>query len=266
MSLPSMIRAGCMLVLLTSVWGRALAQSATSIRTTGRLHIRVVDESDLPVAMAEVQLDRRGYSRLDLRTDSAGIAQVLVAPGTWTLGVRRLGFTRATANVEVDTGDTRLTVQVERQATRLAGMKTEEDMPASPRLGEFERRRALKMPSAVITRADIDRVNSPVLSRMLRGVGGLRIADSVGSIVAISGRGNKPSRINGGTGFGLAPCVMRMMLDGVLLPPLSNIDAIVPGDVHGIEVYNGPARLPPELAGLRTDNWCGVIAIWTRDR
>jgi len=59
---------------------------------------------------------------------------------------------------------------------------------------------------------------------------------------------------------------MRLTLDGVVMPALSDIDAIIPKDVYGIEIFSGPARLPPELAGLRTDNWCGVIAIWTRDR
>lgn len=63
-----------------------------------------------------------------------------------------------------------------------------------------------------------------------------------------------------------ASCVMRLTLDGVVMPALSDIDAIIPKDVYGIEIFSGPARLPPELAGLRTDNWCGVIAIWTRDR
>jgi hypothetical protein len=49
-------------------------------------------------------------------------------------------------------------------------------------------------------------------------------------------------------------------------PPLPSLDAMVAGGVHGIEIFNGPSRLPLELAGLRPDNWCGVIAIWTRDR
>lgn len=104
------------------------------------------------------------------------------------------------------------------------------------------------------------------LSRVLRGMAGLRLADSLGNTVAISTRGAKPTPLPGGrsSGFALVPCVLRVVLDGVLQPALSNLDAIVPRDVHGIEVYYGPSRLPPEMAGIRTDNWCGVIAIWTR--
>lgn len=87
-----------------------------------------------------------------------------------------------------------------------------------------------------------------------------------GYTVAISTRGAKPTRNTGGAGFALVQCVMRVVVDGTLMPALFNIDEIVPRDVHGIEVYNGPSRMPPELAGLRTDSWCGVIAIWTRDK
>ena len=134
------------------------------------------------------------------------------------------------------------------------------------RLGDFERRRMAGLPNATVTRDQIDRVGPITLSRMLRGMSGLQIRDSLGNAVAVSTRGAKPIRAGSSIGFGLVPCVMRMSVDGVLLPATANIDAIVPKDVHGIEVYFGPARMPPELAGLRTDNWCGLIAIWTRDR
>lgn len=242
------------------------AQGAAPGPALGRLTLLVVNEVDMPVIGANVFIERSGYSGVAVRSDSLGEVHAQLPVGSWTLVVRRLGFTRTNVDLQIEPGENRYTVQIENLVTRLANMKIEEDAPVSTRLEDFEKRRALKMPSSVITRADIERVNSPVLSRMLRGVSGVRIADSVGSMVAVSTRGAKPSRVIGGAGFGLVPCVMRVTLDGVLLPALSNIDGIVPNDVHGIEIYNGPARLPPELAGLRTDNWCGVIAIWTRDR
>jgi len=102
---------------------------------------------------------------------------------------------------------------------------------------------------------------------MLRGIAGLRIADSSGATVAISSRGDKPTRNARRLGFTMVPCVMRVAVDGILMRAQFNIDQIVPRDVHGIEVFSGPARTPPELGGgLRTDDWCGLIAIWTRDR
>ena len=65
-------------------------------------------------------------------------------------------------------------------------------------------------------------------------------------------------------GIALVPCVLRVMLDGIVLPALSDIDKVVPQDVHGVEVFFGAASIPPSLGGMRSDNWCGLIAIWTR--
>ncbi|MEI6739444.1 MAG: TonB-dependent receptor plug domain-containing protein [Gemmatimonadaceae bacterium] len=148
---------------------------------------------------------------------------------------------------------------------RLAGVQVQAEMPHVARLEAFERRRKAGTPSAVVMQAEIERVAPIVLSRMLRGVAGIQIGDSLGYTVAISRRGAKPSPIRSGVGFGLAQCVMRVMLDGVVMPALYNIDQVVPRDVYAVEVYNGPARLPPELSGLRTDTWCGLVAIWTRE-
>ncbi len=149
--------------------------------------------------------------------------------------------------------------------TRLAGVQVQAEMPHVARLEGFERRRKAGTPSAVVMQAEIERAAPIALSRMLRGVAGIQVGDSLGSTVAISRRGAKPSAILKGVGFGLVPCVMRVMLDGIVMPPLFSIDQVVPRDVYAIEVYNGPARLPPELSGMRTDSWCGLVAIWTRE-
>jgi hypothetical protein len=45
-----------------------------------------------------------------------------------------------------------------------------------------------------------------------------------------------------------------------------DLDQISPKDVHGIELFAGAARTPPNLTSIRTDSWCGLIVIWTRDR
>jgi hypothetical protein len=41
------------------------------------------------------------------------------------------------------------------------------------------------------------------------------------------------------------------------------LDITPPGDIHGIEVYRGPAETPPELNN-DTARCGGAIAIWTR--
>ena len=57
---------------------------------------------------------------------------------------------------------------------------------------------------------------------------------------------------------------MRVMVDGIVMPANTSIDGIFPKDAYGIEVFNGLARIPLNIGGIRDDNWCGLIAIWTR--
>lgn len=65
-------------------------------------------------------------------------------------------------------------------------------------------------------------------------------------------------------GQALVDYVMRVMVDGIVMPANTSIDGIFPKDAYGIEVFNGLARIPLNIGGIRDDNWCGLIAIWTR--
>lgn len=254
-------------------WMRALClgiltpivQLSAQSDTSAVLELRVLDASDQAVVGAEIRVESSRGRTVMQRTDTLGLVRFSgLTPGALQVQARRLGMDRARVTLRVASGHNTYSLRLESAAIQLVGVRVVGDQVVSPRLDDFERRRASGAASAVISREDIERVNPPRLSRMLRGLGGLQLADSSGSIVAVSSRGAKPSRAADRAGFGLVQCVMRVVIDGILMPPLSNIDALVPADVHGVEVFNGPARLPPELAGLRTDNWCGVIAIWTR--
>jgi hypothetical protein len=253
-----------------SVAPRLPAQSSPPAPSpaTGALTIQVIDPAAAPVAAAEVLLRGEGGRTLATRTDSAGFATFgEVAEGLWLLTVRRLGVRPVTASLRVAAGSNSYTVRTDPQVLTLLGVRVVGGRSYSARLGDFEQRRLSGVPSATVTRDRIERDRPLTLSRLLRGMSGLRIGDSLGSVVAISTRGDKPTRMtNGRPGFATVHCVMRVSVDGVILPALTSLDDIVPSDVHGIEVYFGPARMPPELAGLRTDNWCGLIAVWTRDR
>lgn len=256
-------------------WTRALClgiltpivQLSAQANTTAVLELRVLDASGQPVGGVEIRVEpSRGRTDLQ-RTDTLGLVRFSgLTPGALSVQARRLGMDRARVTLRVASGHNTYSLRLDASAIQLVGVRVVGDQVVSARLDDFERRRASGAASAVISREDIDRVNPPRLSRMLRGLAGLQLADSSGSIVAVSTRGAKPSRIADRTGFGLVHCVMRVAIDGILMPPLSNLDALVPSDVHGVEVFNGPARLSPELAGLRNDNWCGVIAVWTRAR
>lgn len=231
------------------------------------LTVRVADTAGVGVVGAEVALGRGRDERHTARSDSAGTATfAAIEPGLWSLTVRRLGLRPISTVIRLAPGGNAFTVVASSSALTLSGVRVVGDVPYSARLDDFERRRLSGAASATVTRAQIDRLDPQKLSRLLRGMNGLRIGDSSGYTVAISTRGAKPTRNSGGAGFAMVQCVMRVVVDGTLMPALFNLDDIVPRDVHGIEVFYGPSRIPPELAGLRTDNWCGVIAIWTRDR
>lgn len=87
-------------------------------------------------------------------------------------------------------------------AATLSGVRVMGDKVHSSRLDAFERRRLSGAASAVISREQIERVGPVQLSRMLRGLAGLRLGNSVGYTVAISSRGAKPLRSDR-MGFGL---------------------------------------------------------------
>lgn len=234
-------------------------------RTASRLVLRVVADASRPVADAEIALSGQGRSRT-VRTDSSGMARVDGLPaGLFTARVRRVGLAPVAVELRIGLGSNALTIRLEPTRAYLDEVRVIADARLSARLDEFEMRRLRGEASSTITREEIVRRNPISLSQMLRGKSGIRIADSLGSIVAVSRRGAKPSRAPRDP-FGMVDCVLRVTVDGITQPALTNLDATLPQEIYGVEIYNGAARLPVQFGGLRTDNWCGLIAIYTRDR
>ncbi len=249
------------LALLTVLTLASVVRGQQQVDAT--LRLRVLSTTDAPLAAAEVTLKGHGAT-VTARTDSAGDALFSrLRAGLQQATIRRVGFAAAAVDLRVGEGENVLIVRLDRATATLDAVRIVSSRLTTARLDDFETRRLRGDASAVISREEIEKRDPIALSQLLRRVPGLRVADSLGSTVAKSTRGQKMSR--SGTSQGLVDCVMRITVDGVVMPPLSNIDAIVPKTVHGIEIFSGPARLPVQMGGLRTDNWCGVIAIWTRD-
>lgn len=104
---------------------------------------------------------------------------------------------------------------------------------------------------------------------MLTNLPAVIIAERMGVVIAQSSRGRKPD-LRGP----MAPCPYNIMVDGVMMQPLVGPDGVPhvdlkllpdPKDVHGIEVFGGPAQIPLQYGGIGDGKWCGLIAIWTRD-
>lgn len=222
------------------------------------LRLRVLQGDSVGVAGAEVTVKSRRVQRI-ARTDSSGRARVEgLDTGVVDINVRRIGFSAQAVQARIAAGENALTVRVRGTAVVLDEMRVIGNRPGSGRYDDLDLRIRRKEASAVVTREEIVKRNPIALSQMLRRLPGVRIADSLGNSVAISTRGKKFA--NGAP----VDCLLRVMLDGTILSSLVSIDNMMPNDVYAIELFLGPARIPPQFAGIRDDAWCGLIAIWTR--
>lgn len=251
---------GCRLLIVSCVVvgsARATAQRPTA----GVVDGFVTDSALVPLHGAIVSILQ---TALRIETGESGRFRIIgVPPGSYLLTVRRLGFAPVASLVTVAPADTqRLTFMLEPSIPLLAAAVSSADGSAS-RLQGFEQRRQHEVGGRYITRADIDAQSAVRTSDLLRRVMGVRVEDSLGVLVPVSSRGPK---IGHGANGELAPvqCVMRLAVDGFLMEPDFAMNSIPPAEIHGIEIYAGPADVPPEFNGAKTDSFCGLITIWIR--
>jgi len=127
-------------------------------------------------------------------------------------------------------------------------------------LDEFETRRLNAMATRSFTRTDIEKRNPVSAWHLLTNVPSVKIAEQGGQVIARS------MRVENARLLSDLPCYMKVMVDGVLWPEsMPNLNQLPPPDqIHGIEVFAGPASIPPQYGGTGTGKWCGLIAVWTR--
>ena len=231
-------------------------------RPPGQVEIMVADRAGRPLADATVDIVTKGAALTSVRTDSAGRAFVANVPsGRVDVRTRRIGFRAGDVAVDIEPGRNTIPLVLDKSATpSLDTVRIRGDRRVSSRLDEFETRRLRGEATASISRDEIVKRNPVYLSQVLRGVPGVQVRDSLGRAKLASSRGMIPKNLK------MELCWMRIMVDGVMLPAESDIDNIPPVDVHGIEVFAGAASIPLKYASLGMDNWCGLVAIWTRDR
>lgn len=204
---------------------------------------------------ADVIVQTGSVSRT-VRTDRDGLVRVPDLPiGDAQVQVRRIGLAAHTMQLTLVPGDNELTVPLTAATVALDTMRIRATASARS-LATVDERIRLRTANANITRDQFERRSNPTVSQLLRMFAGVQIADSGGTTVAVSSRGGR--YVNGE----LVPCVMRVMVDGVVLAGAPNVDAVIPLDVHAIEVFYGPSRVPPQLGPSEAQ--CGIVAIWTR--
>lgn len=246
-------------VFLTLVCSLA-AEGQNTATFTGTL----VRRDSTPVATAKIRLaalertaitDDSGH--FELRNVPAGRHQVTVStPGAVPASMEVVLLAGETYDIRIVLADD---IQQLKEITVSAPREPRD--ATSRRLEGFERRRKRGL-GTFLTAKDIERRNPRLLSDALVAINGLQLMTRGSGKVAISTRGMAPQAYQGGKTA--APCIMRVIVDGMALPAGSTMDNVSPNEVAGIEIYTGAASLPVELAHYQEDTWCGAIMIWTK--
>jgi len=185
-------------------------------------------------------------------TDSAGRFALADLPsGSASIAVRRLGFSPVDTTITLASGRTdSLALVLEHLPQNLPGITTTEDDRLHQLFPEFYRHR-LGGVGHFFDRHDIAAMHALNVSDVVRSTPGWHMAQER------SGRGAiRSSRGSGG-------CPPDVWVDGVRADGL-NPDDVSIGDVEAVELYRGPAGLPPELNDRNGRPGCGIIVIWTR--
>jgi carboxypeptidase family protein/TonB-dependent receptor-like protein len=185
-----------------------------------------------------------------------------LSPASYVIFVRRLGFRLVSATIQIADADTvRLAFALQPAVTTLdATIITARHV--SPRLAEFEERRefALKNGGGQFMTADeIDKRNTVFATELIRTFHGIQVG-----FAQTLGGGRGPIAMTGrAAGSVNLACRPAVWLDGVLLQGPVNLDGLPsPKAIAGIEVYPGPAEVPPRYTAGGMS--CGAILIWTR--
>jgi hypothetical protein len=252
---------------------------------TGTIDGVVTDTTLAPLAGATVSILG---SNVRVVTNNNGRFRISgLRTGPLILVVQRLGFEPMSGRLDVAATDTaRVSFSLERITAALdTVVVTGESI--LPRFAEFEARRRQHEATASFDRDDILKVNPVDTWQMLSRVPALRLIPNGpnGGLWAVSTRGMKLD----GTTLQAVPCFMTVMVDGVMMagdppppgpppatnsrmpPPPKQTDGVFdmtrlppPDQIHGIEVFGGPASIPVKYSGAANDRMCGLIVIWTR--
>jgi hypothetical protein len=243
----------------------AISTSARAVlaQTTYRVVSLLVTDELTQAALSGVHITAEGVRDRDWTTDAGGHANVVVPQATpIILLVRRPGYlpVRLSSLPQVDSTSIALAMRRIVQSLDTAVVLGDN---RSRFLDEFEARRLRGGGSATfITRAQIDQRMATRTIDLVRGALGVRVVDSAGVLLLASSRTAKPSWAGGKND--LAPCVFRVAVDGMIREAGFSMDEIEPAEIHGIEIYPGPATVPSQYSGMRKDAGCGLVMIWSR--
>jgi len=213
----------------------------------------VRDSTGLPIPGVEVRY--KGSDFVSVRTnDSGGFRMINLPTGLANVTVRRMGFVPATADVRLRSGRTdSLVFSLNPLATTLAGVLVEDEYEARSHrlLAGFWERRSRGF-GYFLTRDEIEKRDAHEFADLAR------MAPSV-----TVGMRNGRKVIRFSRGPGARDCPPQYVVDGMRIENGSP-DEFTPQDVEAIELYSGPATIPPQFAPRFNSYTCGAVVIWTR--
>ncbi|HVH69312.1 MAG TPA: TonB-dependent receptor [Gemmatimonadales bacterium] len=223
-----------------------LAAQADHAAITGQLINR---QSREPVGGARIELLG---ARTESASDSVGrFRHTGLAPGTYVLQVRAIGYSAASWVIELGEGEVHSDVY---ELDPLPIVLDPQEVARRPsfaeaRRAEFERRREAAR-GYFLTEAEIKRENPRSLGDLLRHVPGVRM-QCRGSMAGCTVRMARAPR----------ECKPDFVVDGFEASNSTSLDMPTIG-IIGIEIYRTLSETPVQF--LRTDNQCGTIVIWTQ--
>ena len=195
-------------------------------------------------------------------TDSIGSFSLPIGGiGPVTVYVRRLGYRPMTLFAVESQPGVPLQLSMVPIPQDIEGVAVTARGASSARVVGFEDRLSRHIGGTFITREQLDSWHPMRTTDVMRRVSGVKLFDSVGVLLVISSRGFKVNLLRNEF---MAPCVLRVGVDGFVKEWGFSVNQIDPNQIYGIEVYNGPATIPPEFNALRTDSYCGLVMIWTQ--
>ena len=213
----------------------------------------VQDEAGRPLAGARVRIADGARGGVEAETDSLGRFRVpLAGVAAQSLVARRVGYAPDTVPVAAVPPGGGIALVLRRLVQPMPVILVAGRRDLRGPLAGFYARRA-RGQGRYFTFEEIERLGAPRLSDLLRGVPGLRLESRRG--------GRSTMRIRG------AAAPPLVWLDGAPLGSMElDFDAFDARTFAGVEVYAGPATVPPEFGGgQRTSTAGGTIVLWSRE-
>jgi len=214
----------------------------------------VTDTAGVPVLSAVVSV---AGTDLVTATDYRGAFQLRgLAPGSYEVRARRLGFTPSARTVQITAGQSpeRVNFALSALPTTVKAVIVEaSQVEYSGRLAGYYERLHRRSGGQFISREEIGRQESRSLSQLLSRFPGLN---------SVSFRtGENAVRMRG------MSCRPLVWLDGVAMPAAEvDLNSFPLSTLHGIEIYLGSTTAPFDYTMSQNRSECGTILLWSRGR